>query len=422
MGRLEWLLLGLAFWSTIVIVVGFVLARTLTRPARFDADGRQAQARIPGVVFRPQAPVGTGPRISERPRILVVDDDPSFRSLLVATLAGAGVELAEAETAAEARAAAFTLKPHIVLLDVSLPDANGLVFCAELQELDDAPKVVLLTGADISEEVAHSAGAVTVLQKPFSPLALLQVIDRLTAPTVVTGTEPLGWRETFDDAEQLMVYARDLARVVEVERAQRQLLESAYRQTVSALVSALEARDTGTNLHSLRVTRYALELAGLTYGELLNDPTVVYGFLLHDIGKVGIPDSILLKAGSLDPRERGLMERHPEIGEAIVSEVAILQGEGLGIVRSHHEHWDGTGYPDHLVADAIPRGARVFAVADALDAITTDRPYRKAREWTAAIDEIGSEAGRQFDPHVVEALLRDEPALRIIHDEIAQAA
>jgi ribonuclease P protein subunit RPR2 len=408
---LEWLLLGLAFGLAIAAVVGYAFRRVAIRSER-------PGAHIP----RAAVPVEPVAGVTERPRILIVDDDPSFRSLLVATLAGEAMELVEAETAEEARSLALSHRPDLVLLDVSLPDASGLVFCAELRELDDAPRVVLLTGADVTEDAGRLAGAEAVLRKPFSPLELLDVIDRLITPAAATGAVLPAQRETLEDREQLIVYARDLARVIEIERAQRHLLENAYRQTLSALASALDARDTGTHIHSLRVTRYALELAGQTSQELLDDPTVVYGFLLHDIGKIGIPDSILLKRGPLDPVERREMQRHPEIGETILGGVAILQGEGLEIVRSHHERWDGTGYPDGLAGEAIPRGARIFAVADALDALTNDRPYRTAREWDFAIEEIGREAGRQFDPEVVDALLREEHTLRSIHNEIAHAA
>lgn len=408
---LEWTLLGLAFWIAIAVVVGYAFSRVAIRSQRPATPARPAEPPVRRVAGVP-----------ERPRILIVDDDPSFRALLVATLAGEAMELVEAGTAEEARSIALSLRPDVVLLDVSLPDASGLVFCAELQELHDTPKVVLLTGVDVTEEAGRLAGAKAVLRKPFSPLQLLDVIDRLTAPAAGTGVLLPVQREALEDREQLIVYARDLARVIEIERAQRQLLENAYRQTLSALASALDARDTGTHIHSLRVTRYALELAGQTSQDLLDDPTVVYGFLMHDIGKIGIPDSILLKRGPLDPGERREMQRHPEIGETILGGVAILQGEGLEIVRSHHERWDGAGYPDGLAGEAIPRGARIFAVADALDALTNDRPYRTAREWGVAIEEIGREAGHQFDPEVVDALLREEHTLHSIHDEIAHAA
>src|SRR5204863_8970159 len=136
---------------------------------------------------------------------------------------------------------------------------------------------------------------------------------------------------------------------------------------------------------------------------LLSDPSLEYGFLLHDIGKIGIPDSVLDKAGPLNPAERRLMRRHTLIGSELLAEVPLLEGEGLQVVRSHHERWDGQGYPDGLVGAEIPPAARIFAVADTLDAMTTDRPYRRRCTWDQAVDEILRESGRQFDPRVVAA-------------------
>ena len=417
---LQWLLLTLGLWVAIAIVVALAAGRSLRLLGRGDA-GRFGPAGRPDMASERLQARRPG-RAPERPRILVVDDDASFRALIVATLAGHAADVVEAETATQAREVVESLKPTLVLLDVSLPDANGLVFCAELQEREEAPKVVLLTGAQITEEAARSAGAELALTKPFSPLELLAVIERLTAPAAPSMPLPTRPREVLEDPEQLLVYARDLARVIEIERAQRQLIENAYRQTMSALASALEARDTGTNIHSLRVTRYALELAGHAAPELLEDPTVVYGFLLHDIGKIGITDRILLKPGPLNASEWQEMRRHPEIGETILGGVAILQGEGVAIVRSHHERWDGSGYPDGIAEQAIPRGARIFAVADALDALTSDRPYRAAGSWEAAFKEITRGAGGQFDPEAVEALVDGERSFRAIREEMARAA
>src|SRR6185436_4086239 len=161
-------------------------------------------------------------------------------------------------------------------------------------------------------------------------------------------------------------------------------------------------KDTGTRAHSQRVQSYASALAR-TVGEegVVRDPSTPYGFLLHDVGKIGIPDGILLKPGPLSPAERRKMETHTVLGEAMLSGVVFLKGEGLKIVRSHHERWDGRGYPDGLAGDEIPLGARVFAVADALDAMTSDRPYRRALPWAAATTEIEAQSGKQFDPDVV---------------------
>jgi HD-GYP domain-containing protein (c-di-GMP phosphodiesterase class II) len=214
----------------------------------------------------------------------------------------------------------------------------------------------------------------------------------------------------------------DLRRLVEIERGQRLLLQNAYEETVVALARALESKDSGTGAHSQRVQRYALELAEAMAPDLLGDESAEHGFLLHDVGKIGIPDRVLRKPGPLDPDERRLMETHTLVGERMLSDLALLRGEGLRVVRSHHERWDGCGYPDGLAGDEIPIGARVFAVADTLDALTNDRPYRAAGSWKDASELIVSEAGGQFDPDVVEAFQAREQALRSLQSEFAAQA
>jgi ribonuclease P protein subunit RPR2 len=155
---------------------------------------------------------------------------------------------------------------------------------------------------------------------------------------------------------------------------------------------------------------------------LLDDASLEYGFLLHDVGKIGIGDQILNKPGPLSDAERGLIELHPMIGAEILAGVALLEGEGLGVVRSHHERWDGGGYPAGLVGDRIPLGARIFALADALDAMTSDRPYRAALTWEKATDEILSHDGSQFDPKVVRAFCTRERQLHRIYEEFSVVA
>jgi ribonuclease P protein subunit RPR2 len=170
------------------------------------------------------------------------------------------------------------------------------------------------------------------------------------------------------------------------------------------------------------VQRYAVELlAVLRPDALAVDPGMQYGFLLHDIGKIAIPDLILQKPGALTRAERKRMQTHTVIGEQMLSGVAVLKGEGLRVVRSHHERWDGKGYPDGLGGDELPLGARVFAVADTLDAMTSDRPYRRAQRWQLAHDEILALRGKQFDPEVVDAFRECESDLREIRRELAAA-
>ena len=203
---------------------------------------------------------------------------------------------------------------------------------------------------------------------------------------------------------QLERYAHDLRELFKKERSWATELERSYVATVRALSNAVEARDAYTGKHAERVTAYALTLAAAAGLEVERTPQVEFGFLLHDVGKVGVPDSILFKPGSLTPDEYAVMIQHPCIGVDILGHVEFI-GEGLEIVRHHHERWDGRGYPDGLAGEEIPAAARVFAVADALDALTTDRPYRRATDWLSARHEIIAGAGTQFDPTVVDALI-----------------
>ena len=233
---------------------------------------------------------------------------------------------------------------------------------------------------------------------------------------------PLRAARARSDEEQLLLYARDLRHLVELERGQRALVEGAYRETVAALASALETKDTGTRKHSQRVQRYALELARTLDPLVAGHPSVEYGFLLHDIGKIGIPDQILRKPAPLSRAERRLMQSHTVLGAQMLGGVAFLRGPGVDVVRSHHERWDGSGYPDGRAGEEIPLGARIFAVADALDAITTDRPYRRAQSWRTAHREILWASGSQFDPTVVEAFREREHTLHEIRREFLTAA
>jgi response regulator RpfG family c-di-GMP phosphodiesterase len=357
-------------------------------------------------------------------RILLVDDDPALRTLLTTTFEVADVEVVEAGNADAARRQIQRARPSVIVLDVKMPGQSGLELCRELKDdpaTSDIP-VVLLSGSDGgTAATAKAAGAEAIVRKPFSPLELLAVAERLAGGLYgvpFRATKRRGKRPE----EELLLYARDLRHMLEVERGQRQLLQSAYMETVSALASALESKDTGTRAHSQRVQSYASALA-----ERVGDMTVTrdssapYGFLLHDVGKIGIPDGILQKPGPLSQAERRRMQTHTVLGEAMLSGVAFLQGEGLRIVRSHHERWDGRGYPDELARDEIPMGARVFAVADALDAMTSHRPYRRAMSWETARSEIVAQSGRQFDPLIVEAFVELEPELREIRRDLAAA-
>src|SRR5207302_6887345 len=225
--------------------------------------------------------------------------------------------------------------------------------------------IVAISGSEEAGRAARASGAEAFLRKPFSPLELLALVTPLI--------RRVGYDETVPNND--LVDAASLNRLIEIGRPQHQLLNAAYAQTLAVLASALESRDFGTSRHSRRVTSYATRLTLEVSPGLLDDPSLEWGFLLHDVGKIGIPDGILLKSGSLSEGERSRMQQHAVIGEKLLSHVPLLKGEGLRIIRSHHESWDGGGYPDQLSKGQIPLGARIFAVVDALDAMTDHRPY-----------------------------------------------
>jgi len=210
-------------------------------------------------------------------------------------------------------------------------------------------------------------------------------------------------RRAAEKERQLERDAADLRDTFKRERRQAEELRDSWVATVRVLINAVEARDAYTGRHAERVAAYGMELASLIDPKLTEDPQIEFGFLLHDVGKVAISDSILHKPGPLTAGEWQLMRGHAAFGSEIISEISFLE-RANEVVRSHHERWDGKGYPDGLAGDSIPLPARVFAVGDTLDAITTARPYRSAASLEAAREEIMMESGTQFDPQVVEAL------------------
>jgi ribonuclease P protein subunit RPR2 len=204
--------------------------------------------------------------------------------------------------------------------------------------------------------------------------------------------------------QQLERYAADLRETFKRERERRHELRRSYMATVRALCNAVEARDAYTGKHAERVAAYGMEIARTLGASFADDPEVEFGFLLHDVGKVAVPDAILWKPEPLTTAERALMERHPVVGWEILREIDFL-GEAKLVVRHHHERWDGTGYPDGLQGEAIPLAARVFAVADVLDALTTVRPYRQPSKTDEGRRMIRAAASSHFDPSVVDAFM-----------------
>jgi response regulator RpfG family c-di-GMP phosphodiesterase len=403
-----WAALGILVWAALN---GFALLtfRRLSDAGEAD-DADDDEFRVARVEPR-RAERGAS---DEPVTILVVDDDSALRTLVRTTFEHAHLRVEEADSAFGASVKIEERRPDVVVLDVAMPVIDGIAFCRSLKADPFTRKipVVLLTGDVLSDEALQRAGADAHLRKPFSPLSLLSVVERLGERTTLELLPPPA---ATGDNEQLLLYAEDFRRLLEIERGQRVLLEDAYRDTAVALARALESKDGRTGAHSERVRRYATQLAAAIELSVLDEPTLEYGFILHDVGKIGIPDSILRKRAPLTEAERRLLETHPVLGEQMIGDAALLKGEGARVVRSHHERWDGSGYPDGLRGTEIPLGARIFSVADALDAMTSDRPYRSARRWADAVAEIVGQSGSQFDPQVVEAFQGTEQELRGIY-------
>ncbi len=334
------------------------------------------------------------PAAGEATRVLIVDDDASVRDVIGVLLSEEGYQCALAEGAQQALDAARQTEPHLVISDVKMPGKDGFWLLDRLRKEYPDTAVVMLTAFGDTEAAVECLrrGAADYLLKPPRVTDLVRAIERALA------------RRRHEIARQK--YRKSLEHRVREKTAELQQalvdVETSYNSTLYALVAALDAREHETSDHSQRVVRYTLAIADKLEVPPAERPDIARGALLHDIGKIGVPDAILLKQGPLSPSEWDEMRRHPQIGWTILKAIAFLQVPAE-IVLSHQERWDGSGYPRGLKGEAITLGARIFMVADTLDAMTTDRPYRKGCTFAEAIAEIGRCAGSQFDPRVVEA-------------------
>ena len=349
----------------------------------------------------------------KQPRILVVDDDLALCELVRTTFELEGFKVLEAHHVLEAEQLIVEEVPDAIVLDVGLPGIDGLFYCGRLRESPRTKNVpiVIISGSESAAAHSTAAGADAFVRKPFDPLELLTLLEG------AIGVQPLGRafgpgvseKAAGENADQLRL-------LIDVGRRRHELLDQAHWQTVAALASSLEIRGLETTGHTERVTAYALRLAVEVAPSLTDDPSLEWGFLLHDVGNIGVPDRILLKPGSLDAEDWRTLRQHTTLGEQLLEHVSLLAGEGLRVIRSHHERWDGTGYPDGLARHDIPLGAQIFSVADALDAMTDRRPYRREFGWDGAIARLREAAGSHFDPDLVHGLLACEPDLITIRD------
>jgi putative two-component system response regulator len=319
--------------------------------------------------------------------VLIVDDEYVGRETLQSVLEGEGYELEMAENGFQAIEKAKALLPDVILLDVMMPGMTGFEVCQRIRsdpQIAEIP-IIILTALDDRESLLNAlkAGADDFISKPFDRYELRARLLGIT---------------------RLNRYQKLIQERAKLREANTQLL-NAYEATIEGLSRALDLRDRETEGHSRRVTDLTVKLAeamGMGEEELMH---IRRGALLHDVGKIGIPDSILHKPSTLTEEEWVIMRKHPQFAYDMLHSIEYLR-PALDIPYSHHEKWDGTGYPRGLKGEEIPLTARLFAVADVWDALTSDRPYRAAWNKEQALEYIREQSGKHFDPQVVELFFK----------------
>jgi putative nucleotidyltransferase with HDIG domain len=330
-------------------------------------------------------------------RILVVDDEETIRDIVSAMLVSAQFRTAQASSGLEALALLDSGEEYdLVLSDLMMAEMGGLELLERTKERFPATPVVMVTAVhDI--QVALQAlrnGAYDYLLKPFEREQLLATVRRALENRRLK-------RE--NDAYRTNLEALVAARTQQLKTALADL-ERSYDVTLEALGNALDLKDAETEGHSKRVTAFTIAIAQRLHLPKEEIKVIARGAFLHDVGKMAIPDKILTKPGKLTPEEIDIMKEHAYLGYKIVNRIPFL-ADPAEIVYAHQERYDGTGYPRQLRGEEIPLGARIFSIADTLDAMTSDRPYRKAKTLEEARQEIKTWSGRQFDPKLVEVFL-----------------
>jgi len=331
-----------------------------------------------------------------KPRLLIVDDEIEVRSV-VHELLGDTYHCSEAASAEEALTQLREENYELVISDITMSGMTGLEMIPHVKVVSPDTVIVMISGMQTIESAINALrlGAFDYLMKPFD----LRQAEAAVARALEHHELVVAKRRYENHLEELVEQ-----RTAELDQA-LDSLENAYRTTLQALTAALETRDAETHGHSERVVTFSLRL-GREYG--LSGPkmkALEFGSLLHDIGKIGVPDAILRKPAKLTDEEWVRMREHPMHGQQILRGIKFLEGAAK-VVAQHHEKWDGSGYPLGLKTEEIDICARIFSVADAFDAITSDRVYRQGRPYEAASQELDEWSNRQFDPKVVEAFHR----------------
>jgi response regulator RpfG family c-di-GMP phosphodiesterase len=328
--------------------------------------------------------------------LLILDDEPAVCALLSECLSTEGYTCRTCHTGQDALDRLAQGPFDLVISDIRMPGMTGMTFLEEAHQKYPRVAFLMVTAEDDVRVgiQAMKQGAYDYIVKPVQ-LDVLVASVRRALEIKRMELELEGYRRSLEDKVE--------ARTKQLEAAMKRI-ELTYDETLEALGAALDLRDTETAGHSQRVSRYCLEMATAMGASKEELKQILRGSYLHDIGKIGIPDAILLKEGKLTPEEMAVMQSHVRTGYDLVCRIAFL-APAAAIVLTHQERWDGTGYPQGLVGEEIPLGARIFSVADTLDAMTSDRPYRRALPFAAAREEIMRYSGRQFDPAVVQVFL-----------------
>jgi putative nucleotidyltransferase with HDIG domain len=358
---------------------------------------KTAKYPSPGPIKNHQTKSAADRKIMQPQRILIVDDEESVRAVAAALLEQSGYATTTTESAEEAIARLQQDPDYdLVLSDIMMPGTNGLSLLDHICTDHPGMPVVMFSAVNDIHVVTNAfrRGAIDYLLKPFERSELESIVMRAV--------------EHGRLRKQNTIYRQNLESIVSSRtgrlRSTMQDLERSYDITLEAMGDALDLRDEETEGHSRRVTAYTIALAqamGLDSDELR---VIARGAFLHDIGKIATPDSILLKPGKLSDEEMTIMKKHCERGYEMVRKIPFLR-DAAEIVRAHQEQFDGNGYPQGLRGEEIPLGARIFAIADSLDAMTSDRPYRKGTTFAVATEEIVRCAGTQFDPQIVKVFL-----------------
>jgi len=330
-------------------------------------------------------------------RILIVDDEAIVRDILKRRLIDLGCVCESCDNFRDARELLAKGGYDLLLADVSLPGESGRTILKEALRICPNIAVILLTSVVDIEMAVDSLkdGAYDYITKPFSIEEVSISVSRALEKRRLM-LENQNYQRTLE--ERVASRTRQLQETLGV-------LEHTYHSTLVALSKALDSRDADSDGHSLRVTVYATRLARQLGMSAPETKTVEQGILLHDIGKIGVPDELLRRSGKLSPAETLLMQRHPEIGYRILSSIKFLEGAAR-LVLHHHEQYDGNGYPQRLKGDDIDPGARIFAIADALDDFTSNYPFQTAVSFETALQKIEEMSGAQLDPAYVSEFLK----------------